>query len=84
MNNLGATYRALGRYADAVAMGDRALEFYRRVLPDNHPNIGEGYVWSDALDVVDYDSCLCSHGIVPNKFEPQAEWCAAACVGVRS
>ena len=52
MNNLGATYRALGRYADAVAMGERALEFYRRVLPDNHPNIGEGYVWSDALHVL--------------------------------
>ncbi len=84
MDNLAMTYRALGRYADAVAMGERALEFFRRVLPENHPDIGEGYVWSDALHVVDYDSCLCSHGIVPNKFEPQAEWCAAACVGVRS
>ena len=84
MNNLALTYFSVGRHVDAVVMQERVLEFRRRVLPENHPDIGEGYVWSDALHVVDYDSCLCSHGIVPNKFEPQAEWCAAACVGVRS
>jgi hypothetical protein len=49
MGNLGMTYRALGRHADALAMGERALEFSRRVLPENHHEIGEGHVWSDAL-----------------------------------
>ena len=42
MNNLAATYKALGRHADAVAMGEMALEFWRRVRPANHPDIGEG------------------------------------------
>jgi hypothetical protein len=42
MNSLAMTYRALGRHADALAMFERALEFRRRVLPANHPDIGEG------------------------------------------
>ena len=45
MNNLAVTYSALGRHDDALAMGERALEFTRRVLPENHPDIGEGDVW---------------------------------------
>jgi hypothetical protein len=44
MNNIAQTYRALGKHADALAMGERALEFYRRVLPENHPHIGEEHV----------------------------------------
>jgi hypothetical protein len=52
MNNLAAAYLSLGRPADALAMFERSLEFYRRVLPENHPNIGEGHVWSDALHVL--------------------------------
>ena len=42
MCNLASTYHALGRHADALAMDERALEFDRRVLPANHPDIGEG------------------------------------------
>ena len=34
-----------GRHDDALAMGERVLEFRRRVLPENHPDIGEGDVW---------------------------------------
>ena len=49
MNNIAHTYLTIGRHADALAMGERALEFIRRVLPENHPRIGEGHVWSDAL-----------------------------------
>ena len=52
MNNLGFTYRVLGRHADALAMGEKALEFYRRVLPANHPDIGEGCVGRDGSHVV--------------------------------
>ncbi len=49
MSNLAATYSVLGRHADALAMGEQALEFWRRVLPANHPSIGEGCAWRDEL-----------------------------------
>ncbi len=49
MSNLAETYRTLGRHADALAMGERVLEFQRRVLPANHPHIGECCVGRDAL-----------------------------------
>ena len=45
MGNLAATYSELGRHDDALAMKERVLEFRRRVLPENHPDIGEGDVW---------------------------------------
>ena len=44
MGNLAQTYSALGRHEDALAMFERVLEFSRRVLPENHPSIGEGDV----------------------------------------
>ena len=46
MGNLAASYSDLGRHADALAMKERVLEFSRRVLPENHPDIGEGRVGS--------------------------------------
>ncbi len=52
MNNLAGTYSELERHADALAMLERALEFQRRVLPANHPTIGEGCVCSDVLHAV--------------------------------
>ena len=51
MSNLASTYSSLGRHADAVAMGEMVLEFRRRVLPENHPDLGEGHVRSDVLHV---------------------------------
>ena len=47
-----ATYSNLGRHADALAMQERVLEFFRRVLPEDHPDIGEGHVWSAACVLV--------------------------------
>ena len=41
MNNLAVTYRSLGRFADALAVSERVLEYWSRVLPENHPDIGE-------------------------------------------
>ncbi len=41
MSNLANTYGALGRHADALAMKEKVLEFRRRVLPEDHPGIGE-------------------------------------------
>ena len=40
MGNLANTYLALGRHQDALAMREKTLEFQRRVLPENHPEIG--------------------------------------------
>ncbi len=52
MNNLSGAYRLLGRHADALAMSEQVLEFQRRVLPANHPDIGEGCAGRDALHAV--------------------------------
>jgi hypothetical protein len=49
MSNLAGTYSALGRHADALALFERVLEFQRRVLPANHPDIGEGCALRDWL-----------------------------------
>ncbi len=49
MGNLAATYYALGRHADALALFQQELEFRRRVLPANHPDIGEGWALRDGL-----------------------------------
>ena len=38
-----------GRHADALAIKERVLEFRRRVLPADHPDIGEGCEGRDAL-----------------------------------
>ena len=42
MGNLANSYFALGRHDEALEMREKTLEFYRRVLPENHPDIGEG------------------------------------------
>ena len=52
MSNLASTYRDLGRHEDALAMRERVMEFMRRVLPANHPDIGEGCAGRDALHVL--------------------------------
>ena len=52
MNNLASTYSALGRHADALALKEQVLEFFCRVLPGNHPDIGEGCAGRDALHAV--------------------------------
>ena len=40
MGNLANTYLTLGRHQDALVMMEKTLDFQRRVLPDNHPDIG--------------------------------------------
>ncbi len=40
MNNLANTYQKLGRHQDALVLKEKALEFRRLVLPENHPDIG--------------------------------------------
>ncbi len=40
MGNLAAMYSNLGRHQDAVVLQEQTLEFLRRALPENHPDIG--------------------------------------------
>jgi hypothetical protein len=89
MGNLAATYGALGRHVDALAMGEKALEFYRRVLPANHPDIGEGSLGSDALHDVCFDceglgfravvELTCRHGHGQPCFDVLCAWKARGC-----
>ena len=44
MHNLGITYAALERHQDALVMGQKTLEFRRRVLSNNHPDVGSSYL----------------------------------------
>ena len=48
MNNLAVSYSALWRHEAALAMNERVLEFRRRLLPENHPDIGEERLRSGA------------------------------------
>ena len=48
MGTLAGTYSALGRHSDALGMQESVLEFSHRVLPADHPDIGQGHVWSAA------------------------------------
>jgi hypothetical protein len=50
MSNLAATYNDLGRHHDALMLAETALEFRRRVLPDNHPDTGAK---AQAIGIVD-------------------------------
>jgi len=45
MNNLACTYGTLGRNQDALVLREKTLEFWRRVLPENHPDIGAMRLW---------------------------------------
>ncbi len=45
MSNLAATYSDLGRHKDALVMKEKTLEFRRRVLPENHPDLGATQFW---------------------------------------
>ena len=44
MHNVAEMYYELGRHSEALAMLESVLEFRRRVLPADHPDIGEGHV----------------------------------------
>jgi hypothetical protein len=49
MGNLAVSYSDLGRHEEALAIEERVLEFRRRVLPENHPDIGEWHQQSDVF-----------------------------------
>jgi hypothetical protein len=84
MNNLGFTYRVIGRHADALAMIEKALEFYRRVLPANHPDIGEGCEGKDALHDVCFDVFFHRTSAVQHQLLLRDEWFATTRAGMRT
>ena len=47
MYNLGAAYCGVKRFDEALVMNAKALEFRRRVLPADHPDIGGVRVFYD-------------------------------------
>ena len=60
MCNLANTYFALGRQQDGLAMQEKSLEFQRRVLAKNHPDIGHS-CWNisiNSLKVGDFHRAL--------------------------
>ena len=63
MNELGVSYSKLGRHSEALAMRESVLEFYRRVLPADHPDIGEGRVWGVLLRVLFWWLLRCAHAL---------------------
>ena len=42
MNNLANSFSDLRRHGEALEMREKTLQFYRRVLPENDPYLGEG------------------------------------------
>jgi hypothetical protein len=41
MGHVASSYSHLGRHQDALVLREKTLEFQRRVLPENHPDIGD-------------------------------------------
>ena len=41
MANLANINAVLGRHTDALVMQEKVLEFFQRVLPEDHPDIGD-------------------------------------------
>jgi hypothetical protein len=86
MSNLASTYFALGRHADALAMDERVLEFDRRVLPADHPLIGEGCERRDGLHAMRLTArglfwfdLTCRQGHGQSCFDVLCAWKALGC-----
>ena len=41
MYNLAAGYLGVGRFKEALEMSEKTLAFRRRILPQDHPDIGD-------------------------------------------
>ena len=93
MGNLAGTYSVLGRRSEALVVAESVLEFRRRVLPADHPDIGTAMAnlaqtystlgkHSDALAM--FESVLeLRRRVLPADHPDIGEghvWSAAACV----
>ena len=52
MCNLAQTYQKLGRCREALALQEKTLEFFQRVLPENHPRIGVRWLHLEIMRVL--------------------------------
>ena len=41
MGDVAQAYRVLEKHVDALALFEKQLEFFRRALPEDHPDTGE-------------------------------------------
>ena len=41
MDDLARCYVKIGRFADALVLDKKLLEYHQRILPENHPEIGD-------------------------------------------
>jgi hypothetical protein len=56
MSNISVSYSKLGMHEEALAKKEEVLKFYRHVLPENHPDIGEWHVQSGVCTrLVDFE-----------------------------
>ncbi len=51
ISQLAISYADLGRHQEALVMQEETLEFQRRVLPENHPDIGAPWLCSVLIEV---------------------------------
>ena len=58
MGNLAASYLDLELHQDALVMQEKVLEFRRRVLPENHPQIGATRFCGILIEVQEDDLCF--------------------------
>ena len=75
MSHLARTYSALGRHSDALAMKEIVLEFRRRVLPADHPDIGEGRVWGVLLRALFFGICYAVLMRLMCRLGHELAWC---------
>jgi hypothetical protein len=64
MYNLGNLFGKLGRHHEALEMEERALEFRKRIFPENHPAIG-----AEVVKLCTFEHALhashASHALLP-------------------
>jgi hypothetical protein len=68
MYNLGNLYGKLGRHHEALELEEKALEFRKRIFPENHPAIG------DALSHVVNSASACPRSLCRNYSNGTAIW----------
>ena len=81
MGHLAGTYSALGRHSDALAMEESVLEFRRRVLPEDHPDIGEEGRFPPVAFRFPSFSRFLSHGLLQHQFQLPANRRIVSCAG---
>ncbi len=80
MSNLASAYGELCRYQDALVLQEKTLEFLRRILPENHPDIGVMRLCFVELHV-QFDWVCCRHRDEQSCHHMRCPWSAPRCSG---